>query len=215
MLFLNTIILIALLGRAAYVVNSSSTTNGSWEEYNEFYFLLLDGSTPDALLINAAFRVYHSNTFSAVAAANDYRKRFHTVLADPFLMIAVICLLPAFLTHIIPGLLKSPFLPIVGIVLVATSMNIRTKLPSNVDTLNGKLLTQSATTIGCIARQVIFRQVVMFVMFVCTAGVQFASNYMMMFYAARNGTLTVSSGSWAGSLRLILMHEALFVFMSS
>ncbi|CUG88784.1 transmembrane protein, putative [Bodo saltans] len=195
MLALNAIMLLALMGKAAFVVDTSPTLIGSWEGYTEFYFLLLSGSTPVALLINAMIRVNYSKSFSASAVTNNRLALLYTALTDPFLMIPFMCILPALVTHIIPGLLIFPFLPVVGIALVAITMKIRTKLPNAVD-LRGKLLmTRSFTTIGCIATRVMFRQVVMFV---CFAGVQFAFSYMMMFYAARNGTLTVSSGSWWG-----------------
>ena len=107
-------------------------------------------------------------------------------------MVPALIMMPAFITHVIPGLIMFPFLVVISIALVAVAIKCRIHLPE-VNQLSGKLRARSLTTVGCIITRVAYRQVVMFV---CVASVQCAFSYMMMFYAAQEGTLTASSGSW-------------------
>eukprot|EP00455_Lapot_gusevi_P018226 TRINITY_DN19901_c0_g1_i1.p1 TRINITY_DN19901_c0_g1~~TRINITY_DN19901_c0_g1_i1.p1 ORF type:complete len:301 (+),score=30.66 TRINITY_DN19901_c0_g1_i1:115-903(+) len=197
LLFLQLLMVLVLIGRTFDLAIVNSGAVGTWEVYSAFYFLFLNGSAPVSLLVNAVFRALYSKQFSGSATGGHTRfavffATLRHLSRDPFFMLPALFMLPAIVSHVIPGLGIFPFLWSVGAVLVAITMATRIKLPE-VDELQGKLRTCSLTTIGCIVTRVMFRQMVMFV---CVASIQLSFSYTMMFYAAREGTLTSSTGSW-------------------
>ena len=113
-------------------------------------------------------------------------------MRDPFFMIPTLLLLPPLISHVIPGLLIFPFLFLGSLLLAKLTAAMRVQVPE-VDEVRGRLRVSSLRTVACVGSRVLFRQMIMFVL---VASIQLAFSYSMMLYAAIDGTLVVSSGSW-------------------